>query len=497
MLSSTGAAEAPVAMRQHSSRSVSRLRISSLLCGVSAHPIGSPSAEDRNCEAAHQRATVWLTAEFMEQQPLQDSQAQHAAQAPGAYDVPEDTVSLIDLLAVLARRWRLIFFGTFAAGLFMVLFSLYTISAPADGWNPLPNVYEPRVEVLLREGSSGSGGVANLLGGSDSSGLAALAGIAIGQEASDAALAEELVYGNFIVDTIVQEFNIIERNGFTETPRTSSREFVRESLTVEYSPDTRVMSIGFEHTDPEFATEIINRIVVLLESRFRELTQENVADQQRFFNSRLADAETELRAASQRLLDFQQQYGLLDVESAAQQNAEVLTVLTTELINRQLELQNLLTYLPADAPVVRQTEEEIRLREEAIQRLRVSRSGELTEFSQAEIAGLTARQAELELDLQVQTSVYTSLRTQIETLQLEQADDRRNFQVLQTAEVPEVKSGPSRSVITVVVTFAVFFLSVFLAFILDYVDRVREDPIEGRKLAEIRRVLPHFRRQTD
>lgn len=481
---------------QHISRSGSSVRISSLLYGISAPPGSSQSTSRLNCEGIADRATVALIAKSMEQHSLQDQQPQGTAVAPESAAIAEDTVSLIDLLAVLARRWRLIFFATFGTGLFMVLFSLYTIYAPSDGWNPLPNVYEPTVEVLLREGTSGGSGVANLLGGSDAGGLAALAGIAIGQDASDAALAEELVYGNLIVDSIVREFNIIEMNGFTETPRTSSRMLVRDSLTVEYSPDTRVMSIGFEHTDPEFATEVINRIVVLLEDRFRELTQENVADQQRFFNSRLAESEADLREASQNLLNFRQQYGLLDVESAARQNAEILTILTTELINQELELQNLLSYLPPDAPLVRQTREEIRLREQAIQNVRVSQTGELTEFSQAEIAALTARQAELQLDLQVQTSVYTSLRTQIETLQLEQADDRRNFQVIQTAEIPEVKSGPSRSVITVVVTVSVFFLAVFMAFILDYGDRVREDPIEGKKLAEIRQVLPHFRRRT-
>ncbi|MCK4513925.1 MAG: hypothetical protein KAU31_01640, partial [Spirochaetaceae bacterium] len=73
-------------------------------------------------------------------------------------DGRDDTISLLDLIAVLARRWRLIFFTTFFAAIGIVLFSIYTLRMPSDSpYNPLPNVYEPESQILLTDPSTGSG----------------------------------------------------------------------------------------------------------------------------------------------------------------------------------------------------------------------------------------------------------------------------------------------------------------------------------------------------
>jgi uncharacterized protein involved in exopolysaccharide biosynthesis len=50
------------------------------------------------------------------------------------------------------------------------------------------------------------------------------------------------------------------------------------------------------------------------------------------------------------------------------------------------------------------------------------------------------------------------------------------FQILETAQVPDMKSGPGRGMICVIVTFAAFFFSVFLVFVLTALENIRNDP---------------------
>ena len=50
------------------------------------------------------------------------------------------------------------------------------------------------------------------------------------------------------------------------------------------------------------------------------------------------------------------------------------------------------------------------------------------------------------------------------------------FQVLEYAEVPDLKSGPSRGMLCIIVSAAGFFLSVFLAFLFNAIQNIRKDP---------------------
>ena len=79
---------------------------------------------------------------------------------------------------------------------------------------------------------------------------------------------------------------------------------------------------------------------------------------------------------------------------------------------------------------------------------------------------------------------------------IETQDTSRVFQVIEPAEVPEVKTSPSRSMISIIVTITAFFLSVFLAFVLEYFEKARSDPREAQKLDAIRNQFRFRRRES-
>lgn len=89
-------------------------------------------------------------------------------------------------------------------------------------------------------------------------------------------------------------------------------------------------------------------------------------------------------------------------------------------------------------------------------------------------------------ELEAQQAVYTQLKTQYELLKVQMASETPVFQVLEYAEIPDQKSGPSRGMLCIIVTFAGFFGSVFLAFVLNAIDNIKKDPIAMAKLKGIK-----------
>ena len=88
----------------------------------------------------------------------------------------------------------------------------------------------------------------------------------------------------------------------------------------------------------------------------------------------------------------------------------------------------------------------------------------------------------LALELSAKQEIYKQLKVQLELTNVEIASETPIFQVIEHAEVPDKKSKPGRGMLCVIVTFAGFFLSVFLAFLLNAVANIRGDPEAMAKL---------------
>jgi len=95
---------------------------------------------------------------------------------------------------------------------------------------------------------------------------------------------------------------------------------------------------------------------------------------------------------------------------------------------------------------------------------------------------ITIEMNRLMLELDAQKQIYTQLKVQYELNKIEIASESPIFQVLEYAEVPDQKSGPGRGMICIIVTLAAGFLSVFLAFALNAIANIKNDPEAMAKL---------------
>jgi uncharacterized protein involved in exopolysaccharide biosynthesis len=98
------------------------------------------------------------------------------------------------------------------------------------------------------------------------------------------------------------------------------------------------------------------------------------------------------------------------------------------------------------------------------------------------IPSISLDMSRIQLELEAQRQVYTQLKVQYELLKVSMASEKPVFQILEMAEAPDQKSGPSRGMICIIVTFAAAFFSVFLAFVLNAVENIKKDPEAMAKL---------------
>jgi uncharacterized protein involved in exopolysaccharide biosynthesis len=97
-------------------------------------------------------------------------------------------------------------------------------------------------------------------------------------------------------------------------------------------------------------------------------------------------------------------------------------------------------------------------------------------YATGNLPSVTLELNRITLELTAQRQVYTQLKIQYELLKVTMASEKPVFQVLELAEVPDQKSGPSRGLICIITTLGAAFLGAFLAFIANALSDIKKDP---------------------
>jgi len=86
------------------------------------------------------------------------------------------------------------------------------------------------------------------------------------------------------------------------------------------------------------------------------------------------------------------------------------------------------------------------------------------------------------LELTAKQQIYNQLKVQYELLKVNMASEKPPFQIVEMAEIPDMKSGPSRSIFCFIATFVAGFFSILLAFMFNMIANIRNDPESMAKL---------------
>ncbi len=321
-----------------------------------------------------------------------------------------DEISLLDLFSVVLKYIKMEVAIVACAMVFAVLISIVSIMLPPEK-SFLPNKYTSKANMLINESNSKNSALSAAL---SSSTLSGLLGINASAGSSYSSLAIYLAGSNPLLDAIVENFKILEREEFEKAkhPLSDSRKWIKEKLSASSDDESGVFTISFTDIDPLFAQEVVNFSVDWISNRFDELGVDK---------NKIQKANLEK-----------------NIESSF-----------AEIQRLQRQVENV---------------------------------GHSVASGSSVYSSISLTTTKIQMELTAQQEVYKQIKTQYELLKIQMASESPVFQILERPEVPDMKSSPSRGKLCIIITFAAVFIALFIAFLRNAVENIKNDPDAISKL---------------
>ena len=404
--------------------------------------------------------------------------------------------SFLDLIIVLLKRRRLIVLSTVIAAALATLFSLYTMEMPSGSrLNPLPDKYTSETQLLMvgyRNKSFGAGFPSavsenNLDLAASVEGAGSIrAGEAAGS-ASDIPInpnfVRAVVDGDYIAEDVARHFRFARRYHINRNTRTLTREIFRNALSTTYDDASGVLTIRYTDVDRYLATDVLAYTLSALQHRIEALSSQRVDFLKNNAEKRLDKIEKRLVEAQDRLVGFQVKHGIIDPQFEARYRAAEIINLAEEIDSKEMQLQNLHRHgRNARDPRVLQLNIGIAVLQQMLDELRSGSAGLGTNtLMRGNVAKMSMEYHELDQDMALQDAVYVFVKGQYEIARSELVAAEKTFEIVEPPQVPEVKSGPNRAVISVAVTASVFVLAVLFSILMERFEGVKGLPASSRE----------------
>jgi len=383
-------------------------------------------------------------------------------------------ISLLDIAATIWKRKYLIILISFFITILSLAYSIGSILLPSDR-SYLPNVYTPKASMLITSGSSNNS-MSALLSSSGLSSLAGLAGFG-GSGNSNQQLAIALTTSNTTLDQLDEKFDFVKHYKVEKPKKILVRSIISKNLMAKIDNESGLFTVSFTDTDPVFAKSVVDETVMILSRRFAQLSGSKALEQKALLENRLSEVEIAITDLEHKSKAFTIKYGVVKVEALATEQVTILARLRSELILKEMEIENYKVFARSNDPVLDQFKNE---RMGLINKIKEIETGvgpgSRVLPSQQQLPTIAFEYAKIERDLAVQTELFKILTQQYELAKFNAAGQEPIFQIVEMAEVPDMKSGPSRSKIVIISTLVGFFCAIITAFIVEAIGNMRNSP---------------------
>lgn len=382
----------------------------------------------------------------------------------------EDEINLLDYLIVLLKRKKLIIGITLCAAIMTAIISFI-----------MPTIYRAETKILPPQQSS-SGITMEAL--SQFGSVAGLAGIGIKNPAD---MYIGMLKSRTVADRIIDRFELMKLYN-AEYREDARKQLIEDVLAAESDKNTGIISIGVEDKDPKRAAEMANAFVEELRNLTKGLAVTEAAQRRLFFEEQLKDAKESLIKAEESMKGFQEKTGVLQVDTQAKAVIEGIANLSAQIASKEVQLRVMRTYATAQNPDLQRAEDELKGLKAELGKLEAKGSGGHDPIIP------TGRMPELGTeyvrklrDLKFYETLYELLIKQYEAAKLDEAKEAAVIQIIDKAIPPEKNAKPKRILMVLIATFTGFFLSIFVAFFVEFKERASANPENKERFETLKR----------
>ncbi len=382
-----------------------------------------------------------------------------------------DDISVIDILIILAKRKKSIFFFTFGAAVLAVAVSYL-----------LPDLYQANTKVMPpQQNQSSASALLSQLGG-----LAGAAG-GIGGLKNPNDLYVGMLRSRSVADRLVARFDL------KKVYDTTSQEIARSKLegdTVISAGKDGLITIGVEGRNQKLVAPLANAYVSELLGLTKVLAVTEASQRRMFFERQLQGSKEQLEKAERALKGGLAARGVISVDAESRGILGTIARLRAEASVKEVQLNSMRAFVTPSNPEFRRVEQELIGVRLELSKLENGRAGTAPDQSESSQGGL--ENVRIMRDLKYHQMLYELLAKQYEVARLDEAKDPPIIQVLDPAVEPERRSWPRRTFILVMTTFVAFMLAVLWAFFREASERVAATPAGLAKLSMLK---SHFARK--
>jgi tyrosine-protein kinase Etk/Wzc len=369
---------------------------------------------------------------------------------------------LLDILLVLRKRSRMIGSVTLAAAALGLICSLL-----------LPNVYTARTMILPAQEEKGPlsslltqvGGLAGAVGGGGGGGDA-LGGT------TTADLYASLLKSDAVKDPIVDRFRLM--TVYREDYKADASRELGQNSQITAGKKDRIITISVDDEDPRRAARIADAYVEELEKLVLRLNVTGAGQNRSFLEARLVKAKAELAAAEEKLKAFQSRNKAIQVTTQAEATIKEVAELRAKLAGQEVQLATYRRQLTESSQEVKNLVASVGNLKAQLAKLEGGRDqGAIP--SVGSVPAIGQEYVRIMREFKSQEALVELLTKQYALAQLSEAKDVSPFQVILKAGVPERKSKPARTKITLAAAAAGFFCSLLLALGRDNFARLSEE----------------------
>lgn len=387
----------------------------------------------------------------------------------GSREEDSDEISILDLLLVLAAGKKLIIALTFVCGIAAGVIAFCTTKT----YTATATILPPQQQ------SSSAAAMLGQLGG-----FAGLAGQSLGiSTPADAYIG--ILESRTVADEMIKQFGLEEL--YEAEYLTDARKRLK-SVSDFKTSDSGMINISVTDKDPQLAADMANAYVEILKTRNNELAVTSASQQRMFYEKQWEDAKNRLFEAEWDLKKFQEESGIIRVDSQMEAVIQSMSKLRAEITARAAVLERVKAGATTQNPEVQRLEAELRKMRDDLKQLEAqdaarNRNDPFLPTSMMPAAGL--EYAQKLRDVKYYEAMYEIMARQYEAARIDEAKESPLIQVVDDAVPPERKSAPRRSLYILVGLMLGGMIGVFIVFL----RHAASDPSQAEKVAELCNLL--------
>ena len=391
-------------------------------------------------------------------------------------DPEEDTIDILDVLVLMARKRRFIVIVTVAAllaGLALAFILRPTFQASAI-------IMPPQQQQSTASALAGQlGALAGLGGGAAASlGLKNPADMYVG-----------ILESQTIADEIIQKFHL--QSLYKKKNLVDTRTALKKHSDFKAAKDG-LIDIDVNDHDPNRASALANAYIDELYRMNSTLAVTEAAQRRVFFDQQLNEEKNALNKAEIDLRNTEEKTGLIQLSGQAETIIRSIAETRANIASLEVQLQAVNTFATDQNPDAIRLQQEIATMRKQLANLENNQQ----KITPGDIQVPAGRVPEAGLqyiqklrELKYHETLFDLLSKQYEAARMDEAKSAPIIQVIDRAIPPDKKSGPPRLLLTLGFGFLGFCFACLWVFVRNGLERMKQIPERAEKLHQLRAAL--------